>query len=60
MAYGLIALAIVLILIGVVMVATGFDVAIPKLGSAGVVLVVLGIIVAIAYVILVLVGQIPH
>jgi len=60
MGYSLIVIGIVLILIGAIMYAFGFDIPIPRLGSAAIVIAVIGIIVAIIWLILVIAGQIPR
>ena len=59
MTNSLLIVAIVLILIGAAMYVLGFDVPIPKIGSAAILVAAIGIIVLIIWLILLIVGHIP-
>lgn len=56
----LLIVAIVLILIGAAMYVLGFDVPLPKIGSAAILVAAIGVIVLIIWLILLIIGQIPR
>ena len=60
MTNSLLVVAIVLILIGAAMYFIGFDIPLPKIGSAAIVIAVIGVIVLIIWLILLVVAHIPR